>query len=217
MFRGFLHIVAVLALGILVGSLLFFGTSVASVVFRDGVLPSRTLAGIVNGAIIHRLAVTQGIVASVALLSLGYLAMVTPRATSRIAALAALIALLAVLYSGLILLPEISQLRFEIGDFDHILASKEAAHERFSELHSRYTLVAMIELFAGLLSLVLHSLWVWRRGTRRMQLRQEGEGSVPKKEKKEKKKVIPKKSPPKKVSSESSENVTGVEETPGAS
>ncbi|MGE3800735.1 MAG: DUF4149 domain-containing protein [Candidatus Kapaibacterium sp.] len=222
MFRGLLHIVAILALGILVGSLLFFGTGVASVIFRDGLLPSRTLAGVVNGAIIHRLTVTQGLVATIAVLSLGYLALVTPRGTSRIAAGFALVTLLCTLYAGLILLPEISQLRFEIADFDHILEAKKTAHERFGVLHSRYTFVAMVQLLSGTIALILHSLWVWRRGANRGQeaeLRVEkgtskrGKGS-PEQEMTQGQNNDDKK---KKTSSESSENVTKVEETPEAS
>ncbi|MCB0711724.1 MAG: DUF4149 domain-containing protein [Ignavibacteriae bacterium] len=224
MFRGLLHIVAILALGILVGSLLFFGTGVASVIFRDGLLPSRTLAGVVNGAIIHRLAVTQGLVATIAVLSLGYLALVTPRSTSRVATGFALVSLLCTLYAGLILLPEISQLRFEIADFDHILEAKKGAHERFGVLHSRYTFVAMIQLLSGTLALILHSLWVWRRGSNRVQEgglqvergtskgekgSREGETGTAERQSNGNKKQ--------ETHSESSENVTKVEETPEAS
>lgn len=221
MFRGLLHIVAVVALGILVGSLLFFGSGVAGVIFREGLLPSRTLAGGVNGAIIHRLAVMQGIVAVLAFLSLATLALTNPRGTSRIAAVAALFALAGAVYSGVILLPEISSLRFEIADFDHILESKKAAHERFGELHSRYTMIAMIQLATGGLALILHSLWVWRRGGTLQKPAGEEIAVVEGKKKNDGKKrgnasdggAAPKE----KTSPESSENVTGLDETPKAS
>ena len=150
----------------MVGSLFFFGMGVAAVIFQEGLLPSRTLAGNVNVVILHRLAVMQGVLVTIIVSILGYLAFTSPQGTSRSAFWLGVVGFLCAIYTGLILLPEINGLRLEIGNFDHLLEAKKEAHQRFSSLHSRYSMIVMVQLLAGTGSLILHALWVWKRGGR---------------------------------------------------
>ncbi len=156
MFRAVIHIVLVLALAVLVGSVLFFGAGVASVLFQPGLLPGRTLAGAANAMVLHRLNVVAGVCAAIIPLTLGYLAFSTPRAASRIAFGVSIVLLIVVLYLGLKLFPEVNALRLEIGNFDHILAAKEPLQERFRDLHVLYSRLMQGVLFAGVGLLITH-------------------------------------------------------------
>ncbi|MCE2502662.1 MAG: DUF4149 domain-containing protein [Chlorobi bacterium] len=167
MYRSVLHIIAIVGLAVMIGSLFFFGVGVAGVIFQEGVLPSRTLAGNLNVVILHRLAVMQGVMATIVVCILGYLAYTSPRGTNRSAFWLALFAFLCAIYSGLILLPEIGSLQLEIGNFDHLLEAKKEAHQRFTSLHSRNTVVVMVQLLAAAASLVLHALRLWKKGAGR--------------------------------------------------
>src|SRR5437868_561323 len=57
--KSFLNVLIILSLGIWIGSLVFFGVGVASIVFTPGLLPDRTIAGAVNSAILGRLVVLE--------------------------------------------------------------------------------------------------------------------------------------------------------------
>lgn len=156
MFRIVVHIILVLVLSALIGSLLFFGAGVAPAVFRPDLLPSRTLAGAVNAAVLHRLNVVAGVCAVILPLALGYLAFTVPRSGSRVAFGFGVAITIVVLYMGLKLFPDVNALRLEIGDFDHILAVKESLLDRFHDLHKLYTRLAQGVLFAAVGILIAH-------------------------------------------------------------
>lgn len=142
---------------------MFFGVGVASVLFQPDLLPGRTLAGAVNATVLHRLNVLVGACSAVLTLMLAYLAFATPRSTSRIAFWLSFVLLGVTLYATLVLFPEINGLRLEIGDFDNVLAAKEAALERFQGLHVRYSRLVQGGLIASVLILVLHVTFLVRR------------------------------------------------------
>lgn len=178
MFRTIIHIVVFLTLTVLIGSVAFFGIGVAGVVFQPDILPSRTLSGAVNAAVLHRLNVVSGAAVAVLSLALAYLAFASPRGTSRVSFGLVIPLLLATLYTTLILFPEINGLRLEIGDFDHILAAKEPVLERFHQLHGRYSKLVQGGLIASVLILIFHVIFITRRAdpaTRR--IRQEEQKS----------------------------------------
>ena len=163
MFRISVHVIVLLALSVLIGSVMFFGAGVAGVVFQPELLPSRTLAGAVNAAVLHRLNMFAGGCSAMLVVTLGYLAYSSPRGTSRIAFWLSIPLLGVLLYAALVLFPEVNGLRLEIGDFDNVLASKVAAQERFGELHVVYSRLIQGALFTSVLLLILHVTYLLRR------------------------------------------------------
>jgi len=162
MLRYTLNIVILLALGIWIGSLVFFGAGVASIVFSPGLLPDRTTAGALNSAILGRLGIVE-IVCGVLLLAGALYMAVRGRTWMNWVVLLLGIAMLgtAAYYTN-ILYPQMDALRLSIGNFDHISSEKMALKEAFDQGHVLYSSLVKGVLLAGIVSLILHTIYLVR-------------------------------------------------------
>ena len=158
MFERILNILLVLALGVIIGSVFFFGLGVAGVLFNPELLPTRTLAGGLNAEVLRRLMVLVTGASIVALGSSIPLMFSRPRRTT-VVLFACLVLLVPLsLYLSLVLFPEADALRVAIGSFDPVLAAKEDLHTTFTDLHGRFSLLTRIAFGLALIGLVAHLL-----------------------------------------------------------
>lgn len=158
MLKYLLNIVVYLALAVWIGSLVFFGAGVASVLFQPDMLPGRTLAGAVNSVILGRLGKIE-IVAGVLLV--GGTLYTAARYKHLLNWLVLLLSVgmlaTAIYYTGT-LYPRMESLRVAIGDFDHLPAEKMTLKAQFDEGHVLYSTLVKGVLGAGLLVLALHTV-----------------------------------------------------------
>jgi Domain of unknown function (DUF4149) len=158
MLKYILNIVVYLALAIWIGSLVFFGAGVASLLFQPDMLPSRTLAGAVNSAILGRLGKIE-IVAGVLLVGGTFYTAVRYKHLLNWAVLVLSAAMLVTAaYYTSTLYPKMDTLRVEIGDFDRLPAEKAALREQFDQGHATYSALVKGVLATGVLVLVLHTI-----------------------------------------------------------
>lgn len=158
MFKYLLNVVVYLALAVWIGSIVFFGAGVASVVFQPDLLPSRTLAGVVNSAILGRLGRIE-IIAGVLLVGgTLYTAAHYKRWLNWGVFLIAVAMLGATAYTNSTLYPKMDGLRVAIGNFDHIPAEKEPLKAEFDRGHKLYSNIEKGILLGGVLVLILHTV-----------------------------------------------------------
>ncbi len=158
MLKYVLNVIIYLALAAWIGSVLFFGIGVAGAVFQPGLLPSRTLAGAVNGEIIRRLGMFE-IVAGVLLVGGTLYTAFRYRQWMNWATLVISAAMLATaFYYTNVLFPRVNATRIAIGDFDAIPAEKMALRDAFDADHRLYSSLAKGVLFGGVVVLVLHTV-----------------------------------------------------------
>lgn len=157
MFKYLFNIVVYLALAVWIGSIVFFGAGVASMLFQPDILPSRTMAGMVNSAILGRLGRVE--IISAVLLVGGTLYMAAHyRRWLNWAALAIAVGMLgATAYTNASLYPKMDQLRITIGDFDRLPAEKAGMKAEFDRGHKLYSNLEKGILFGGILVLILHT------------------------------------------------------------
>jgi len=151
-----LNILMILALGIWLGSILFFGLGVASVLFAPGMLDGRTEAGAVNSAILARLGVMEVVCGVVVLAGALYMAVRGKRVLNWIVLLCSVVMLATASYNAFQLFPEINAMRVSIGDFDAVASEKESLRSEFNAQHQTYSMLVKGEFAVGVLALVLH-------------------------------------------------------------
>jgi hypothetical protein len=184
--RVVFHIVALLALALIVGSIAFFGFGVAGVLFDETILASRTIAGTINGTIIGRLNLLTTVCAVIATGMLLPLAVKDRTPILWGSLILAMAACVIAIFLGSTLFPEIEELRRSIGDFDRLLGDKAVLREEFAELHERYSLLVRLEWIAALGALIGMAGrlgWAVERGRRMaMQMREERKSAIASKE-----------------------------------
>jgi hypothetical protein len=153
-----------LSLGLWLGALIMLGYAVAGPIFQQ--LPSKTLAGTVNGIILARMNRIEWVCAIVALASSCVLLFLkwddgfhTLRLTETAAIFVAMILLW--IYSGSIT-DRMNALRSTIGDFDHPQQTAQyiEAKSEFDGLHHRYTALVsanMILILGGFVLSMVNS------------------------------------------------------------
>ena len=151
-----LNILMILALGIWLGSILFFGVGVASVLFAPGMLDGRTEAGAVNSAILARLGVLEVVCGVVVLAGALYMAVRGKRVLNWIVLACSVLMLSTASYNAFQLFPEINAMRVSIGDFDALASEKEALRSEFNAQHQTYSMLVKGEFAVGVLALMLH-------------------------------------------------------------
>ena len=145
-----LSILKTLALGIWLGALLMLGFAVAGPIFQQ--LPSKTLAGTVNGIILGRMNTIEwfcGIFAfACSVSSLAFYWRGRFR-TLRIVEVASILVTVVLLWIySISITSDMQMLRATIGDFDHPKETQEyeQAKLEFDELHHRYTTLVSINM-----------------------------------------------------------------------
>ncbi|MBS1903271.1 MAG: DUF4149 domain-containing protein [Bacteroidetes bacterium] len=138
-----LSILKSLSLGVWLGSLLMLGIAVAAPIFQE--LPSRTLAGHVNGIILSRMNLIEWVCGTLALVTSIVLLMVNWNGEFRMLRIAET----AVLFVTVTLLwiystritSRMDELKQTIGDFDHPReeVTYVQAKAEFDDLHKLYT------------------------------------------------------------------------------
>lgn len=151
-----LNILMILALGIWLGSILFFGLGVASVLFAPGMLDGRTEAGAVNSAILARLGMLEVICGVVVLSGALYMAVRGRRVLNWIVLVCSIAMLTTACYNTFQLFPAVNALRVSIGDFDTVATEKESLRVEFNAQHQKYSMLVKGEFAVGVLALVLH-------------------------------------------------------------
>jgi hypothetical protein len=129
-------------------------------------LPSRTIAGALNSAVLGRLGMIE-IVAGILFLGGALYTAVRYRQWLNWLVLVLAIGMLgaASYYTGS-LYPRMDNLRVMIGDFDHIPAEKMPLKNEFDKGHKLYSTMVKGVLFAGVMALVFHTLALVRYADR---------------------------------------------------
>ena len=144
MYYRLLALLHLLALGVAIGAVLLFGVAIAGQVFDIHLVPSRTLSGALNSAILERLMMVLVVCAVIAVATIVPARFAKPRRAGSVAVVATTLFALLVVYLAFWLFPEVDRMRIAIGSFDTILTEKEPLHLRFSELHGRFSLFVRI-------------------------------------------------------------------------
>jgi drug/metabolite transporter (DMT)-like permease len=137
------------------GSLMFFGIGVASVIFK--ILPSKDLAGALNGVILHRLNMLE--LAGATLIGIG-IALVASRVGGRDIRTSALLLVLmlgALCAYALVITAEMNTLRAQINSFDAPSTASLALVQKFRTLHQWYSRLVSGNIMLGLLLFVLQT------------------------------------------------------------
>lgn len=151
-----LNILMILALGIWLGSILFFGIGVASVLFAPGMLDGRTQAGAVNSAILARLGVIEVVCGVIVLSGALYMAIRGRKVLNWIVLFCSVVMLATASYNTFHFFPTIDALRVSIGDFDVVASEKEPLRQEFNAQHQQFSLLVRGEFAVGVLVLMLH-------------------------------------------------------------
>jgi hypothetical protein len=167
MLKYVLTILMYLSLAIIIGSTLFFGFAVAPALFKQGLLPGRTLAGAVNSVILSRMGLIEVAASVVLLLCSIYAAWRFGQWMNWTVLGLSVIVLGAALYANQIVFPRVDQVRIAIGNFDPVAAEKQQLHEEFQQGHQLYSNLIKVVLVGGVLVLILHSAALVRHGERR--------------------------------------------------
>ncbi len=166
MLKYVVSILMYLSLSVLIGGTLFFGAGVAAVLFEPGLLPSRTLAGAVNSAVLHRLGLFS--LGSCVVLALGavYIAWRYGQWMNWIVLGLSVAMVIAVAYTSWILFPRMDTLRTSIGSFDPVPVEKAELHQQFQEGHVLYSNIMRGVLLSGVVVLMLHTAGLVRHAER---------------------------------------------------
>ncbi|HYM20440.1 MAG TPA: DUF4149 domain-containing protein [Candidatus Kapabacteria bacterium] len=145
-----LSILKSLSLGVWLGSLLMLGAAVAAPIFQE--LPSKTLAGHLNGIILSRMNLIEWVCGTLAFISSVVLLAMNWNGefrTLRIIETALVFVMISILwiYSTRIT-GRMNDLRQTIGDFDHPQETTEyvQAKAEFDDLHKAYTKLVGINM-----------------------------------------------------------------------
>lgn len=163
MLKYIVSVLIYLALSVQIGSVLFFGFGVAPTLFRQEaipgqrLIPSKTLAGAVNSAILGRLGMIEMAACVVLLLGAVYAAFRYEQWMNWVVLALAVVMMAGVYYSTTVLFPRVDQLRRSIGNFDSISTEKQAAKLEFDDGHKQFSNIAKAVLLAAVLTLVLHT------------------------------------------------------------
>lgn len=162
MLRYTLNVVILLALAVWIGSLVFFGAGVASVVFSPGLLPDRTTAGALNSAILGRLGIIEMICGTLLLAGSLYMAVRGRSWMNWVVLLLGIAMVGTAAYYTNVLYPQMDALRLSIGNFDHISGEKMGLKEAFDQGHVLYSTLVKGVLLAGIVAFVLHTIYLVR-------------------------------------------------------
>ncbi|MEO5930200.1 MAG: DUF4149 domain-containing protein [Candidatus Kapaibacterium sp.] len=158
MLKYILNVVIYLSLAVWIGSLVFFGAGVASLVFQSGMLPDHTMAGELNSAILDRLRHIE-IVAGVLLLGGTFYTAFRYRHWLNWLVLVIALGMLGTAgYYSSVLYPKMEGLRKTIGNFDNIPAEKMELKAEFDRGHVLYSTLVKGVLGGGVLVLILHTI-----------------------------------------------------------
>ncbi len=164
MLRYSVNVLIFLALSVWIGSILFFGAGVASVLFQEGMLPGRTMAGAVNTAILKRLGMFELSAGVVLVGGFLYTAFRYKQWMNWVTLGLSILMLGTAFYYTTVLFPKMNAMREEIGDFDHIPAEKMAVKEEFDKGHEMYSSLAKGVFFGGIVVLMLQTAGLVRYG-----------------------------------------------------
>ncbi len=145
-----------LAAGVWIGALGGFGFAVAGPVFQE--LPTITLAGNVNAAVLAKLNRLEFLAAAGMAVSAVYFLLRSDKWTAvRLVKTVLVVAMVATLiYYALVVSARLEYLRVvEIQDFDKFDATKQSLRDEFTRLHHRYTQLVKANLGLGVLHLLL--------------------------------------------------------------
>ncbi|MCE2488241.1 MAG: DUF4149 domain-containing protein [Desulfurellaceae bacterium] len=145
-----------LAAGVWIGALVGFGFAVAGTVFQE--LPTTTLAGDVNAAVLAKLNRLEFIAAATMAASAIYFLLRSDWWTAvRLAKTVLVVVMVATLiYYALVVGDRLEYLRVvEIQDFDTFDMTKKDFWDEFARLHDRYTQLVKANLGMGVLYLLL--------------------------------------------------------------
>ncbi len=148
--------VETLAAGVWIGALAGFGFAVAGTVFQE--LPSITLAGNVNAAVLAKLNRLEFIAAASMAVSAVYFLLRSDgwTAVRGVKTLLVVLMVAALLYYVLVVGDRLEYLRVvEIQDFDKFDPTRQGFWDEFARLHQRYTQLVKANLGMGVLYLLL--------------------------------------------------------------
>jgi hypothetical protein len=163
MLKYIVSVLIYLALSVQIGSVLFFGFGVAPTLFRQEIIPgtrlipSNTLAGAINSAILSRLGMIEMAACVVLLLGAVYAAFRYEQWMNWVVLVLSAGMLAAVFYSTTVVFPRVDALRTEIGNFDALSSEKSAQKAEFDNGHKLYSTFAKGVLAAAVLTLILHT------------------------------------------------------------
>jgi hypothetical protein len=148
----------VLALAVWIGSLVFFGAAVAPTLFNPELIPTRTMSGALNSAILGRLGTIE-IVAGLLLFGSSFYAAFKYQGWANWGVFVLAVGMLATtFYYTNVLFPKMNDLRVAIGQFEDIPAEKASMKAEFDKGHHLYSTLVKGVLGAGILALLLHNL-----------------------------------------------------------
>jgi hypothetical protein len=158
MLKYVLNVIIYLALAVWIGSLVFFGAGVASVLFQPELNLGRTLAGAINTTILRRLGMIE--LAAGVLLVGGtfYTAFRYKHALNWVVLVLSVGMLATAFYYTNVLYPKMEETRVAIGDFDNVPVEKMELKAQFDQGHKKYSALVKGVLAGGILVLILHTV-----------------------------------------------------------
>lgn len=143
--HSILRWLATLAAGIWIGVLLFLGTGVAPVIFKF--IESKTQAGLLNGIILHRMNVLEGVCGFIILSVFLYLFLRKKDRMRGIQLIGILLVLINLIYYSAFITPRMETLKVTIQNFD-IPKSEDTRTEReeFDLLHKQYSSLVTVNI-----------------------------------------------------------------------
>lgn len=126
--------------GIWIGMLIFLGAGVAPVIFRF--MESKTQAGLLNGIILRRMNIIEGICGIILVTVFSYLFFRKRDRTRVIQLIGVFVVLINLFYYSSVITPRMETLKLTIQNFD-VLRSEDKRPEReeFDILHKQYSLL----------------------------------------------------------------------------
>jgi hypothetical protein len=158
MLKYVLNVLIYLALAVWIGSLVFFGAGVASVLFQPQLNLGRTLAGAINSVMLRRLQMIELAAGVVLLGGTFYAAFRYKHWLNWIVLGISALMLATSIYYTVILFPKMDGLRAAIGNFDNVPAEKMELKNQFDRGHQLYSTLVKGVLLGGVLVLVLHTV-----------------------------------------------------------
>jgi hypothetical protein len=158
MLKYVLNVIIYLALAVWIGSLVFFGAGVASVLFQPELNLGRTLAGAINTMILRRLGMIE-LAAGVLLVGGTFYTAFRYKHVLNWVVLVISVAMLGTaFYYTNVLYPKMETVRVAIGDFDNVPVEKMELKAEFDQGHKRYSTLVKGVLAGGILVLILHTV-----------------------------------------------------------
>ena len=131
--------------GIWIGILIFLGAGVAPVIFKF--MESKTQAGLLNGIILHRMNIIEGVCGIILLSAFLYLFLSKKDRLRGIQLIGILLVLINLTYYSAIITPRMESLKLTIKSFD-IPRSEDTRPEReeFDLLHKQYSSLVTVNI-----------------------------------------------------------------------